>query len=1008
MAFPRLAINSMANHSYTILLVDSANNCHGSVCQKLLNQETETSFQVLTSTYEDSVLERCQPLAVDVVLVESYLPENQGLTLIEEYVKSCSDKAVASIVIGDDDVDSAKKAIKAGAADYLVRERLDADALEQAILAAIAMQKGTNDAANHESMKAALREVEENYHALRNSIDPGYALIEVLYDEKGQAIDILYVEANSAAEQMTGTKMVGQRALTIFPELESRWIETFDRVARTGIGEYLEYSVAPLNAWYRVHMYKIGLPESRRVGAIFQDVTERRRTAELIQNSAALNEFRVNLLDAIRTTSDPEAIKAAANQLLGLYLKANRVHYFEICGDYYLVEAGYNTGVSAVPSGKYLTASYGPELIRRYRQGQTIAVADVSAEPYLNPEQLSSYRELQIAAHLTVPLLREGEFVAGLSINMAEPREWTPEEIAIVKEVAERIWATIERARIKATIAADLKNMRSLRNLSAHSISENNIQTLYDEIVETAISLTSAKGGALQMLEADTQDLILLATRDLPASLTDHCYRVSASSHTSCGLALTEHKRVFIDFDVPEEEDPSGSLRLYREAGFLSAQSTPLVSRKGNLIGMVSTHWQTHQRPTQRELRFIDLLARQAADLIEQRQADAEREQLLVREQEARQAAEQTNRIKDNFLAVLSHELRTPLNPIIGWSQILLSKQLDETKTKWAYETIQRNAKLQIQLIDDLLDVAKILRGKLVIEESPITLSQVIEAAIEVVRTSAEAKSIALQFDPIADPQVKGSDARLQQIVWNLLSNAIKFTPTGGRIDISLDSTDSQAVITVTDTGKGIQPEFIPHLFESFRQEDTSITRQHGGLGLGLSIVKYLVDAHGGTITASSEGEGKGATFTITLPLLKTDTSQMPALVCTESVNLTGVKVLAVDDNPDAREILDVMLSIHGAEVKTAVSGADLLADFDDFDPDVLLCDIGMPDMDGFTLLRHVRALPSLKGDRVPVIAITAYAQVEDRQRILSSGFQRYLTKPIDSEELANAIYALV
>ncbi len=1003
----------MINPRYTVLLVDSAGNSREGRCQRLLEQKSK-SFQLLTSTYEDPILDLCQSHVVDVVLVESYPPYNQGLALLEKlvrsYAQSCPHGPVAFIAIGEEDVDAAKRALKAGATDYLVSKQLNSEMLEQAILAAVASQRDTGGvASDYQSLAAALRESEENYRGLCNSVEEGYVLHEVLYDEQGKAIDLLYLDANSAAEQITGAKLVGQRTKELFPTLDSRWIEVCDRVAKTGMSERLDYFVAPLNAWYTAYFYKVGEPESRRVGGIFQDMTERRRTAQMLQSSAELNEFRVSLLDALRTISDPEEIKAVASHMLGLYLKVNRIHYFEIAEDYYWVEAGYNSGVLAIPTGKYSIISYGPELAKRYRQGQTVAVSDVSAEPYLTPAQLASYKTLQIAAHLTVPLLRDGEFVAGLSINMAEPRVWTAFEIAIVREVAERIWATIEKSRIEAAVAADLESMRRLRDLSARLTNENNIQVLYDEIIETAIALTSADGGTLQVLEADTQDLLLLATHGLPTSLTDHFYRIKADSHAFCGSALAEHKRVLTDFDESESGDLDGSLRRHVEAGFLSAQSTPLISRKGNLIGMVSTHWHAHHRPTQRELRFIDLLARQAADLIEQRQAEAEREQLLVREREARQAAEHTNRIKDNFLAVLSHELRTPLNPIVGWSQILLTKPLSETKSKKAYETIQRNAKLQVQLIDDLLDVAKILRGKLVIEESPIVLSQVIEAAIEVVITAAEAKSITLQFTQLAEPQVRGNDARLQQIVWNLLSNAIKFTPTGGRIDISLASTDAQAVITVTDTGKGIQPEFIPHLFESFRQEDASITRQHGGLGLGLSIVKYLVDAHGGTIAASSDGENKGATFTLALPLLETNASRLPdTSLDSNSADLAGVKVLAVDDNQDARELINIMLEMYGAKVKTAVSGADLLADFDQFNPDVLLCDIGMPDMDGFMLLRQVRSLPSQQSNHTPAIALTAYAQAEDRQRILSSGFQCCLTKPIDSEELMSAIAALV
>ncbi|MGJ5673343.1 MAG: PAS domain-containing protein [Nostochopsis sp.] len=395
-------------------------------------------------------------------------------------------------------------------------------------------------------------------------------------------------------------------------------------------------------------------------------------------------------------------------------------------------------------------------------------------------------------------------------------------------------------------------------------------------------------------------------------------------------------------------------------------------------------------------------------DITERQQAEQERDRLLEEEQLARSEAERANRIKDEFLAILSHELRSPLNPILGWAKLLQTRKFDETKTAEALATIERNAKLQTQLIDDLLDVAKILRGKLKIDAAPVNLVFVIEAAIDTVRTAAVCKSILLHPLLPNIGQVSGDSIRLQQIVWNLLSNAIKFTPKGGRVEIRLERVDDQAHIIVSDTGKGIKPDFLPYIFESFQQEDASITRKYGGLGLGLAIVRYLVEAHGGSICADSPGEGQGATFTVRLPLLDIKPQMTSTHELSEQeLDLTGIRVLIVDDEPDARELFTVLLTQYSVEVLTVASAAEVLASLESFQPDVLVSDIGMPDVDGYTLLKQIRSLPPEKGGQIPAIALTAYARFEDHQRALSEGFQHHISKPIDPVRLVQVVFDL-
>lgn len=398
-----------------------------------------------------------------------------------------------------------------------------------------------------------------------------------------------------------------------------------------------------------------------------------------------------------------------------------------------------------------------------------------------------------------------------------------------------------------------------------------------------------------------------------------------------------------------------------------------------------------------------------ARDITDRKQAEIERERILQLKQAALAESERVNRIKDEFLAVLSHELRSPLSPILGWTKLLQTRKLDESKTRSALATIERNAKAQAQLIDDLLDMASVLRGKLTLNVSPVNLLSTIECAIDTVQTAATAKSILI--DPVLYNigQVSGDAVRLQQIVWNLLSNAVKFTPHGGRIEIRLEEADNQAQIVVTDTGKGINPEFLPHVFESFRQEDASITRKHGGLGLGLAIVYQLVEAHGGTINADSLGEGKGATFTVSLPLLNVKTEENRSDKSLEAeVDLTGIRVLAIDDEADTREVIGVLLFLAGAEVMTVGSAAEFLVALESFVPDVLVSDIGMPEFDGYSLLRYVRALSPERGGLIPAIAVTAYAGEMNQQQALAAGFQRHISKPVEPNILVGAIADLL
>ncbi len=414
---------------------------------------------------------------------------------------------------------------------------------------------------------------------------------------------------------------------------------------------------------------------------------------------------------------------------------------------------------------------------------------------------------------------------------------------------------------------------------------------------------------------------------------------------------------------------------------------------------------ETAVRSRQRQYQIRD-------QIVQLREADEQKKDLLLREKKAREIAERANRMKDDFLATLSHELRTPLNAIVGWAHILNRAPMDEATSREGLTAIQRNANAQNLIISDLLDMNRIVSGKMPLELRTTPVTDVVQAAIDAVKPSAEIKKVALEvhFEGEISPILMDPD-RLQQVIWNLLSNAIKFTPTGGRIEVFVAQTSQQADIAVKDNGQGINADFLPHVFERFRQADASTTRLHGGLGLGLSIAKHLVEMHGGEISAKSDGPGKGATFAVRIPIRVASSSKKeqriskpptsaPVLPNVDAIDLHGVRVLVVDDESDSRDLIRKTLEMHQAQVTTASSAAEGFLHLDRFTPDVIVSDIGMPEMDGYDFLKGSRR----KGIQSPAIALTAFAREEDRAHSLQAGYQVHLAKPVEPDHLVTIV----
>ncbi|HEX8551470.1 MAG TPA: PAS domain S-box protein [Abditibacteriaceae bacterium] len=579
-----------------------------------------------------------------------------------------------------------------------------------------------------------------------------------------------------------------------------------------------------------------------------------------------------------------------------------------------------------------------------------------------------------------------------------------------------------DRKETEQRLQEETESLETINQLGRMVSAELDVQTLVQAVTDAATELSGAQFGSFfyNVIDSKGEHYTLYTISGVPREAFSHFpmpRNTDVFAHTFNGTGIlrsdditqdTRYGKMGPHFGMPEGHLP---VRSYLAA--------PVISRSGEVLGGL---FFGHAKPgifTERAERIVGGLAAQAAIAMDNARLfeAAGRERRAA--EDALRVAEDASRTKDEFLAVVSHELRTPLNAILGWANLLNSGRLDEEGRVQALETIERNARSQAQLIEDLLDVSRIMTGNLRMELQPLAIVPIIEAAIDGVRPAAEAKQIRLRMllDPWAGP-VAGDATRLQQVVWNLLSNAVKFTPRGGSIDVSLERLDSHVQIEVTDSGEGIAPDFLPYIFDRFRQADSGTTRRHSGLGLGLSIVRQLVELHGGTVSVQSEGEGQGTTFSVQLPLPAIQvTPRAETTGAKESfaapldredgavaaTDFSGVRILVVDDEPDSRAVLRAVLSTSKAQVRTASTAAHGLEILQDWCPQLLISDIGMPDEDGYSFIRKIRALESPCAS-VIAVALTAYARREDRTRALEAGFQYHLPKPVGPSELIDTI----
>ncbi|CAN5614932.1 hypothetical protein BH09VER1_BH09VER1_22070 [soil metagenome] len=703
------------------------------------------------------------------------------------------------------------------------------------------------------------------------------------------------------------------------------------------------------------------------------DITDAKEAQDALRESEARFRFLSELGEATRDLDDPEEVMATVTRMLGEHMNVSCCAYADVeaDSDRFTIRHDYTNGMGSIV-GNFHLSLFGTRAANDQRSGRVFVMHDLEEE-YSAMEGLDAFNGLGVKATVCCPLVKAGRLVAMMAVHQKTPRRWSVQEVSLVEAVVERSWAYIERAR----------DARELKR------SEAEFRQLADAMPQ--IVWAAGPDGTVDYYNQQWYAY----TGKPPGSISTDCWAsiVDPDDAQQADEAWTEA----LEHGEPYENEyrlKRGSDGMYR---WHLGRALPFKDCSGRIVRWLGTDTDIHDKK---------MLEKENQDLFES-------------ERLARLEAERQGRTKDDFLATLSHELRTPLNAILGWAELLHRGKVKPEDQAAGLEVISRNARTQAEIIEDLLDMSRIVSGKLRLDIQQVDLATVINDAVDTVRSAANAKEIELHtsFDPLAFP-ISGDPQRLQQIIWNLVNNAIKFTPKGGAVMIRLQGTSTHLEITVQDTGEGIKPSFLPLVFDRFHQADPSSTRRHGGLGLGLAIVKQLTELHGGTVSASSPGAGLGATFVVRLPVAsaisKSETNEsrkrhrsdaLPSIPNTPS--LRGISVLLVDDEPDARALVKRILEDFEATVETAASARDAVTFFLNGAPTVLVSDIGMPGEDGHELIRQIRKIEEAQGGHVPALALTAYARSEDKKLALASGFQMHVAKPVEPHELILAVASL-
>lgn len=873
-------------------------------------------------------------------------------------------------------------------------------------------------ASGHHSQNAS-----DRYRAVLNSLDAGFCIIGMRFDADSKPVDYQFLEVNAAFERQTGIEnATGRWMREIAPNHEQHWFELFGQIALTGEPLRFENPADQLHRYYDVYAFRVDDPTEHHVAILFNDITSRRQVENTLMERERLLDMLLQVSDAARALADEGDIAREACRLLKNTLGSSSCSYgfIDTRRDEVQTIADISDTADGVPNteGSWGLELFGHDIIAMHQRGEPVMIEDTATHPATAAFQETIYDPILTRAFLSVPLIKNGELVAYFAVHDRVPRLYTTAEIALLRDVAARIWEAIQRARAMRELQATETRQAMLLKLVQQQRETDDPNT----IMSIAAEELGRYLGVNRVGFFDTpDDETILFT----ASWTDGTLPALEGSFPSRGMAsnyLAElhagHTLVIDD----TAQDPLTANSSFAAVGVCAMIDVPLI-RNGRWCAGFYVNHSKMRRWTHDEAMLVRNIGEQTWDAVERAQAIAalraseERLQMLyAQEQAARSRAEEASRLKDEFLATVSHELRTPLTSFMGYAQLLQRRTHDAEYVNRTVDKMMRSAKAQAQLIEDLLDVSRIVSGKLRFQLERIDLARVAQAAIDTVMPAVEAKGIRLQSDlPDGVGLILGDADRLQQVAWNLLSNAAKFTPAGGTISVRLAAEEGVAQLAIADSGMGISRDFLPFVFDRFRQADGTSNRAHGGLGLGLAIVRNIVEMHGGTVSVDSAGANQGTTFMVRLPLGESE--RLPAWNQSAHTSgqamrcppeLHGTRILLVDDQADILDMLGEVLGDCGTELRLCANARDALDLVRSWQPAALVSDIAMPGEDGYWLIKSVRALPAEQGGNTPAVALTAYVRIEERVHVLEAGFNDYVPKPVEADVLVRALAQLL
>ncbi|MEH1810920.1 MAG: PAS domain S-box protein [Nostoc sp.] len=866
--------------------------------------------------------------------------------------------------------------------------------------------------------EVALRESEERFRAMFNQAAVGITLV---------GLDGRFLQINPALCEITGYSheeliQMNFQDITHPDDLEVDWENARRVIAKEISGYSLEKRYIRKDGsivWVNLTSSAVWDAKGQAMYAlgIIEDISERQAALRERRRIEATQNFLVEASTLLAASLDYEiTLESVANLAVPTLADLCIVDVFQEdwSSKQIAIAIADPTKLNILDEirRRYRPKTKAKQLVRQLMLGISVFYPELSdsnlVEMSEDNEHLQLLQSLGIRSLMVIPVRSRGQLFGAISFFTAESgRYYQQTDLALAEDIARRAATAIDNARLYQETERSVKRTVLLQKITAAFSEALTPQEVADVVVNQGIAALEATGGSVVLLTEGNTTLKVVQAIGYPQTLINTWTSFPITAPNQIAETVRTGQPIFLEnlaAMIARYPDLADVVTVIANNAWASI---PLIV-EGKVIGALGLSFTPLQIFNQEDRGFMLTLGQQCAQAIA-------RAQLYEAEKTARAQAETANRIKDEFLAVLSHELRTPLNPILGWAKLLRTRKFDEATKIRALETIERNAKLQTQLIGDLLDVSRILQGKVRLNLHAVDLKIAIASALETVRLAAEAKSIQIQTVLSNDiGKVLGDGDRLQQVMWNLLSNAVKFTPTDGLVEVRLQQVGLDAQIQVIDTGKGINPEFLPYVFDYFRQADAKTTRVFGGLGLGLAIVRHLVELHGGTVHAESLGEGQGATFTVKLPLLKnselrvSSSEASQAELSAEETLLAGVQILLVDDQADVREFFSFALEQYGATVTAVESADEALQTLVQSQPDILLSDIGMPFMDGYMLLREVRKLLPEQGGQIPAIALTAYAGEINYNQAMAAGFQKHLPKPVDPVDLAAAIVSLI